>query len=83
MQLKLLEKKLLEEEFKETANIFVTVKLAGLRFTAYGEVGSPGTTTLYQERVNVFEALANSGDEEPQSFEPSDSKFVPVSKCVT
>jgi polysaccharide biosynthesis/export protein len=58
----LLEKKLLEVQFKEAANIFVTVKLSGLRFTANGEVGSPGTVTLFQERVNVFEAIANVGD---------------------
>jgi polysaccharide biosynthesis/export protein len=58
----ILEKKLLEEQFKEAANIFVTVKLSGLRFTAIGEVGSPGTVTLFQERVNIFEAIANVGD---------------------
>lgn len=58
----MLEKKLLEEEFKETANIFVTVKLTGLRYTVTGEVGSTGTKTLYQPRVNIFEALANAGD---------------------
>ncbi|WP_274475897.1 polysaccharide biosynthesis/export family protein [Mangrovimonas aestuarii] len=58
----MLEKKLLEEQFKETANIFVTVKLTGLRFTANGEVGSPGTKTLFQERVNIFEAIANCGE---------------------
>lgn len=59
---KMLENKLLEEEFKETANIFVTVKLTGLRFTVNGEVGNTGTQTLYQPRVNIFEALANAGD---------------------
>ncbi|OBX23222.1 MULTISPECIES: polysaccharide biosynthesis/export family protein [Bizionia] len=59
---KLLETKLLEEELKETSNIFVTVKLTGLRFTVTGEVGSTGTQTLYQPRVNIFEALANAGD---------------------
>lgn len=59
---KKIEKKLLDEQFKETANIFVTVKLAGLRFTLYGEISSPGTQTLYQERVNIFEAIANAGD---------------------
>ncbi|WP_170109837.1 polysaccharide biosynthesis/export family protein [Xanthomarina spongicola] len=58
----LLEKTLLEEEFKETANIFVSVKLTGIRFTVNGEVKRTGTQTLYQARVNVFEALANSGD---------------------
>jgi len=59
---KIIEKKLLEEQFKEAANIFVTVKLTGLRFTANGEVGSPGTLTLFQERVNIFEAIANVGE---------------------
>ena len=58
----MLEKKLLEEQFKEAANIFVTVKLSGLRYTVNGEVGSPGTVTLFQERVNIFEAIANVGD---------------------
>lgn len=58
----LLEDKLLAEQFKEAANIFVTVKLSGLRFTANGEVGSPGTVTLFQERVNIFEAIANVGE---------------------
>lgn len=59
---KLLEAKLLAEELKETSNIFVTVKLTGLRFTVTGEVGGTGTQTLYQPRVNIFEALANAGD---------------------
>ena len=59
---KRVEKQLLEEQFKETANIFVTVKLAGLRFTASGEINSPGSITLYQERVNIFEAVANAGE---------------------
>jgi len=54
--------KLLNEYFKETAQIFVTVKLAGLRFTVMGEVGGGGTTTLMQDKVNILEALANSGD---------------------
>lgn len=59
---KILEEKLLEQQFKETANIFVTVKLTGLRYTVSGEVGSPGTNTLFQDRVNIFEALANAGE---------------------
>jgi polysaccharide export outer membrane protein len=53
---------LLKEQFKATANIFVTVKLSGLRYTATGEVGQPGTQILFQERVNIIEALANVGD---------------------
>lgn len=59
---KLLELKLLEKQFKETANIFVTVKLAGLQYTATGEIGSPGTKIVFKDRVNVFEAIANSGE---------------------
>lgn len=59
---KIIEKKLLDTEFKETANIFVTVKLSGLRFTVNGEVGNPGTVTLFQERVNIYEAIANVGE---------------------
>jgi len=54
--------KLLNEYFKETAQIFVTAKLAGLRYTVTGEVGKPGTITLFQDRVNIIEALANVGD---------------------
>lgn len=59
---KMLEEKLLEEQFKKTANIFVTVKLSGLRYTANGEVGAPGSKVLFTERVNIFEAIANVGE---------------------
>lgn len=58
---KMIKKKLLDDQFKETANIFVTVKLSGFRYTTIGEIGT-GTKTLYQERVNIFEAIANAGD---------------------
>jgi polysaccharide export outer membrane protein len=57
-----IEELLLKEQFKETANIFVTVKLSGLRYTVTGEVALPSTQVLFQERVNVIEALANVGD---------------------
>ena len=50
------------EDFKKEANIFVTVRLAGLRYTINGEIGSPGTNTIYQDRVTIMEAIANSGD---------------------
>lgn len=53
---------LLKQYFKETAEIFVTVKLAGLRYSVTGEVGGTGIFTLYQDRVNIIEALANAGD---------------------
>ena len=57
-----IEKQLLEEYFRKEANIFVTVKLAGLRYTINGEIGSPGTNVLYQDRATVMDAIANSGD---------------------
>jgi polysaccharide export outer membrane protein len=57
-----IEKQLLADYFKENANIFVVVKLAGFRYTINGEVGSTGTKTLFQEKVNVMEAIANAGD---------------------
>jgi len=57
-----IEKQLLAEYFKKEANIFVIVKLAGFRYTINGEVGSTGTKTLFQEHVNIMEAIANSGD---------------------
>ncbi|WP_289663081.1 polysaccharide biosynthesis/export family protein [Flavobacterium panacagri] len=57
-----IEKKLLEEYFKSEANIFVTVKLAGFRYTINGEVGSTGTKILFKDNVTILEAIANSGD---------------------
>jgi polysaccharide export outer membrane protein len=57
-----LEKQLLAEYFNKEANIFVTVKLAGFRYTINGEIGGPGTKTLFQEHVNIMEAVANAGD---------------------
>lgn len=58
----LIEKRFLEEYFTKDANIFISVKLSGFRYTMNGEVGAPGTRTLLQEKVNIMEAIANSGD---------------------
>ena len=33
-----------------------------MRYTINGEIGSPGTNTIYQDRVTIMEAIANSGD---------------------
>lgn len=57
-----IEERLLSEYFKTPTSFFVTVKLAGFRFTVTGEVGSPGTKSLFQEQVNIMEALSNSGE---------------------
>lgn len=56
------EKILLDDHFKKEAGIFVNVKLSGFRYTINGEVGSTGTKILYQDKVNILEAVANSGD---------------------
>ncbi|TRO63934.1 polysaccharide biosynthesis/export family protein [Christiangramia sabulilitoris] len=55
-----IEKKLLEEYFKEEANIFVTVKLAGIRYTTLGEIGQ-GSQVVYKDQVTIMEAIANAG----------------------
>ncbi|QYA24037.1 sugar transporter [Gramella sp. MT6] len=55
-----IEKKLLEEYFKKEANIFVTVKLAGIRYTTLGEINQ-GTNVIYKEQVTIMEAIANAG----------------------
>ena len=57
-----IEKQLLDEYFNKEANIFVIVKLAGFRYTINGEIGSTGTKTLFQDHVNIMEAVANAGD---------------------
>ncbi|WP_329804535.1 polysaccharide biosynthesis/export family protein [Flavobacterium facile] len=59
---KLLEKKLLEEYFTPASNLFVTVKLAGIKYTINGEIGATGTKTVFQDKLNILEAIANSGD---------------------
>jgi len=48
--------------FKDPNDIFVTVKLAGIRFTALGEVTNPGIITLFQNQVSIVEAIATAGD---------------------
>lgn len=57
-----IEKRLTDEYFTKEARIFVTVKLAGFRYTINGEIREPGTQTLFQERVTILDAIANSGD---------------------
>ena len=57
-----IEQKLLAEYFNTASNLFVNVKLAGFRYTTNGEIGNTGTVVLYQEKLNILEAIANSGD---------------------
>lgn len=48
--------------FKNPELIFVTVKLAGIKFVVTGEVGSPGTINLMQNQVSIVDAIANAGE---------------------
>lgn len=57
-----IESELLKNYFKETSNIFVTVKLPGIPYTTIGEFGNTGSQVIYKERITLMEAIANSGD---------------------
>lgn len=45
-----------------TTDPIVTVRMANYKVTILGEVASPGTKTITNEKVNVFEAVAMAGD---------------------
>jgi len=51
-----------ENYFKNPEDVFVTVKLAGIRLTFLGEVKKPGTVIVYQNQVNIIQAIASAGD---------------------
>lgn len=57
-----IEKQLLSDYFHKEADLFVTVKLAGIRYTINGEISSAGTKVVMQEKLTILEAIANSGD---------------------
>ena len=57
-----IKQELLDRYFKKEANLFVTVKLPGIRYTVTGEVANTGSFIFYKEDVTIMEALANSGD---------------------
>lgn len=43
-------------------DFFIKVKLGGIRFSILGEVNRPGKFTVLQDRLTIFEALAQAGD---------------------
>ncbi len=51
-----------ENYFKNLDDVFVTVKLAGVRFTIIGEVKSTGTLVIFQNQVTLIDAIATAGD---------------------
>ena len=58
---KLVIEKELYKYFKKDA-VFLKVQLAGIRYSVVGEINRPGKYVIYQNQVNVFEAIANAGD---------------------
>ncbi len=58
----LIKEKLYQNYFTSKANLFVTVKLPGIRYTTIGEIGNTGGQVFYKEDVSIMEAIANSGD---------------------
>jgi len=51
-----------EKYFRNPDDVFVEVRLAGIRYTTIGEVGKTGINVLYLNQVNLVQALAASGD---------------------
>lgn len=55
----------IENELKKIVRdneYFVRVRLGGIRYSALGEFARPGKYTILQNRVTIFEAIANAGD---------------------
>jgi polysaccharide export outer membrane protein len=48
--------------FKNSDDVFVTVKLAGVRVTILGEVKTTGTLIIYPNQVTLVDAIATAGD---------------------
>jgi polysaccharide export outer membrane protein len=46
--------------FKE--DVFVRLRIAGIRYTTLGEFNSVGVQIIYKNRATLFDALANSGE---------------------
>ena len=40
----------------------MSVKLSGIRYTVIGEVSEPGLKVVFQNKVSIIDAIANSGD---------------------
>ena len=60
-EIKVLVQAELNNYFQENT-VFVNVQLAGVRYSVVGDVSRPGKYVIYQNQVNIFEALAQAGD---------------------
>lgn len=52
----------LKKFLKNKDDIFVSVKLSGIKYTIIGEIASPGPKVIFQNKVSIIDAIANSGD---------------------
>jgi len=54
----------IESRLKEyvVSELYVKVKLGGIRYSALGEFRRPGKFVVLQDRMTIFEAIANAGD---------------------
>ncbi|RAI91679.1 polysaccharide biosynthesis/export family protein [Algoriphagus yeomjeoni] len=54
----------IEESLRKyvTSELYVKVKLGGVRYSALGEFRRPGKFVVLQDRMTIFEAIANAGD---------------------
>ncbi|WP_298880439.1 polysaccharide biosynthesis/export family protein [uncultured Polaribacter sp.] len=52
----------LKKYIKSKDDIFVSVKLSGIKYTIIGEINSPGPKVIFQNKVSIIDAIANSGD---------------------
>ena len=57
-------RKEIESRLKEfvVSDVYVKVKLGGIRYSALGEFRRPGKFVVLQDRMTIFEAIANAGD---------------------
>ncbi|REG92605.1 polysaccharide biosynthesis/export family protein [Algoriphagus antarcticus] len=55
---------IIEESLRKyvTSELYVKVKLGGIRYSALGEFRRPGKFVVLQDRMTIFEAIANAGD---------------------
>lgn len=52
----------LKDYLKDDVEIFVTVRLNGIKYTIAGEVGSPGPKVVFQNQLSILDAVTNAGD---------------------
>lgn len=60
-------RKEIEDRLREyiKSDLYVKVKLGGIRYSALGEFRRPGKFVVLQDRMTIFEAIANAGDLTP------------------